>query len=106
MLASNSCLAVHLSPNELEARDGPRVMDRFKSSLYSRSADPRAGRTHFETRDANQLPFQRRDSFRRTLLVHQHGVQRLDVSVGHVLAVFARAAHMTQERTAHASWGE
>src|SRR5258708_31129150 len=103
MLASNSCLAVHLSPNELEARDGPRVMHRFKSSLYSRSADPRVGRTHFETRDANQLPFQRRDSFRRTLLVCKHGVHRLNVSVGYALVFFSSDVRTTQDRTGRES---
>jgi len=40
----NSCLAVHLSPNELEARDGPRLMQPG-SSLPSTvvSADPQVG---------------------------------------------------------------
>src|SRR6266852_4163494 len=70
-------------------RIGASLMDTFGDSLRDFASDAHWGRSRFETGYANQLRLQGCSRFWRSLLASQHGVHRLDVSVGHDIVILA-----------------
>src|SRR6266852_1057431 len=98
LLASKSCHAAERSRNEFEAADwginAPAQVAPSRLRCWSSQ-----GVALLETVDANQLLLEGGGSFRRTLLASQHGVNCLDISIGHVLVFLASDVRRTQNYT-------